>query len=134
MIMCLLNEMRTSTYFIFIFFVKSLKLYSKFCMWISAYLMNLTNRLWVSCKQSKHWMLVNVTRLIKSREIMWHVKSVEHERSKNQKYMMLVSSMLSMMHVKHVEHDTLKMYLEIYKHSFYSAEKNLLTFLLLCFF
>ena len=56
--MCLLNETRTSTYFIFIFFVESLELYSRFCMWISAYLTNLTNRLWVGCEWSKHWMLV----------------------------------------------------------------------------
>src|SRR6266487_4332891 len=32
------TDMRTSTYFIFIFFVESLELYSKFCMWIPAYL------------------------------------------------------------------------------------------------
>ena len=35
---------------------------------------------------------------------------------------------------RHVEHNTLNMYLEIYKHVLYSAEKNLLIFLLLYFF
>ena len=35
---------------------------------------------------------------------------------------------------KHVEHDTSDMYLKVYKHIFYSAEKKFFTFLLLCFF
>ena len=37
-------------------------------------------------------------------------------------------------HIKHDEHDTLNMYLEIYKHVLYSAEKNFFIFLFLHFF
>jgi len=56
------------------------------------------------------------------------------ERPKNQECMMLASSMLSMTHVKHVKCDTSDMYLKVYKHVSYSAEENLFTFLLSCFF
>jgi len=48
--------------------------------------------------------------------------------------MTLALSVSSMMHVEHDKHDTLNMYLEIYKHILYSTEKNLFTFLFLCFF
>ena len=77
---------------------------------------------------------MNITRLIESKKIMWHIKHVKHKKSKSQECTILVSSMSSMTHVKHVKHDTLKMYSEVYKHIFYSAEKNLFTFLLLHFF
>ena len=77
---------------------------------------------------------VNVMRLIELKKITWHVKHVKHKKSKNQKCMTLVSSMSSMTHIEHVKHDTLKMYFEVYKHIFYSAEKNLFIFLLSHFF
>ena len=71
---------------------------------------------------------VNVMRLIKSRKITWHIENVKWRESKNWECMTLMSSMMSMTHVKHVKYSTLRMYLRIYKHDHYSAEKNFLLF------
>ena len=77
---------------------------------------------------------MNVTELIESKKITWHVKHVKHKRVKRSKCTILASSMTSIVQVKHVKHDTLKMYFRIYKHILYSAEKNLFIFFLSHFF
>src|SRR5436189_145991 len=116
-------------------------LYNHLNKFVIAYLNNILIFFKTEKKHEKHIKKIlkkfqNKNLYLKLKKYKFHkqqVKYLEHIVTIKE-CITLILSMSSMMHVKHVEHDTLRMYLEIYKHVLYSAEKNLFTFLLLCFF